>query len=196
MTPGRRCVLCVGNELCEDDGIGLVLGRILTRNRVFCAEVALVPELSLAVLDHFLGCSRMVVVDALVRGGAPGRVSLTRYPSEQVSPSCAVGHATSLSSLLELCTRLRPAGERFEVVLVGIEPKAMRPFVDRLSAPVRAAIPRALRLILGLLGGARTESDRGRRHPCGSGIRRRSPRRTPVRFHCGGTPSRFSGWRG
>jgi len=196
MTRGRRCVLCVGNELCEDDGVGLVLGRSLAQIRGLGAEVALAPELSLAVLDHFLRCSRIVVVDASVTGGAPGRVSLTRCQSGQTSPSCAVGHAISLSSLLELSARLRPAGDRLEVVLVGIEPEAMRPFVDRLSAPVRAAVPRALRLILGLLRGVGAEAPRGRRHLRHSGIQRRLPRWTPVRFHCRGTSSRFSRRRG
>ncbi len=193
MAKGRRCVLCVGNELCEDDGIGLVLGRMLGNMRGLGAEVHLVSELSLAVLDHFLAYSTIVVIDAELKGSAPGRVSVTRCLSGRVSPGCAVGHAMSLSSLLELSERLRGAEDLPKVLLVGIEPGVMRPFVERLSAPVRAAVPRALRVVIQLLRGPGVTMRTRRPALFAFGVGRGSPPRVRTRFGSTGTRPRPCG---
>ena len=65
-----------GNELRADDGVGLAVIRHIERTGVpegvRCAEVGIG---GIAMLHElFAGCERLVVVDAVRRGGAPGTV--------------------------------------------------------------------------------------------------------------------------
>lgn len=65
-----------GNELRADDGVGLAVVRHIARagtpGGVRCAEIGIG---GIAMLHELLaGCDRLVIVDAVQRGGAPGTV--------------------------------------------------------------------------------------------------------------------------
>jgi hydrogenase maturation protease len=135
-------VVCFGNAWHGDDGFGQhVLRRLPPGIRAFDAGTA-----GLNALGYFEGCEKAVIVDA-VRTGAPvGTVH--RLLPDDLEPS------SDAFSLHELGVGAVVAALREppDVVLVGAEVGEVHAFTDRLSAPVEAAVPQAVRLVLSELG--------------------------------------------
>jgi hydrogenase maturation protease len=131
-------VVCFGNAWHGDDGFGQhVLRRLPPGIRAFDAGTA-----GLNALGYFEGCEKAVIVDA-VRTGAPvGTVH--RLLPDDLEPS------SDTFSLHELGVGAVVAALREppDVVLVGAEVGQVQPFTDRLSAPVEAAVPEAVELVL------------------------------------------------
>lgn len=143
-----RRILCVGNLLCHDDGVALVIAQRLREARV-PAEVIEAGEFGLSCLDAFQGAEQVIVVDAVSTGAPPGTCALYSDLSFIPSSTCSVGHAISLASMLEL---VRTLGERVpRVSVIGIEAACLSPFGTRLSDAVEAAIPAAIELVEGEL---------------------------------------------
>lgn len=144
---GRR-VLCVGNELCHDDGVAIHVGEILRRMPCLGADVVVLAELSLDTIEWMVDAERVVVVDAMVTGSAPGRVMVDRHPRRTREATTSVGHAVTLGAVLQLADRLRDGHAPLRTSLIGIEAADMSPFGTTLSAKVRAAIPLAVCAVL------------------------------------------------
>lgn len=145
----RRRVLCVGNDLCHDDGVASVVGRLLesTGDDLNDVEVVHAAEFGLSSLDTFLGAEHVVIVDAMVTGKSPGTCSVLDASSCAPSASCSIGHALTISCMLELVARLSPDGQAPKITLIGIEAENLMPFGTSLSASVQAAVPAALALV-------------------------------------------------
>ena len=137
-------VVCFGNAWHGDDGFGLHVHRRLRREalppgaRIFDAGTA-----GLDALGYFDGCARTVIVDALGPGESPGAVH--RLVASDLAPP---GGEFSLHELgiASLLAALGPGGP--EIVVVGAEVGEVRPFTDRLSPALAAAVPEAVRLVL------------------------------------------------
>jgi hydrogenase maturation protease len=139
-----------GNVLRGDDGFGIEVVRRLHGKplpggtvllEVGTGGIALVQEL----LTRY---ERLIVVDAMHRGGSPGSVYLLRVdavePVRSVDMHLAVpARALSLASAL----RALPA----EVFLVGCEPERVDDLTMELSSCVRIAVDRAVREVERLL---------------------------------------------
>lgn len=145
----RRRVLCVGNDLCHDDGVASVVGRLLESSGedLNGVEVIYAAEFGLSNLDAFLGAEHVIIVDAMLTGKSPGTCSVLDAPSFAPSASCSIGHAVSISCMLELVTRLSPDGKAPKITLIGIEAENLMPFGTSLSTSVEAAVPAALALV-------------------------------------------------
>ncbi|HMA92685.1 MAG TPA: hydrogenase maturation protease, partial [Polyangiaceae bacterium] len=88
----RKRVVCVGNELCHDDGLAAAIGRILESSLdTSQVEVVFAAEFGLSTLDAFLDVQQVVVVDAIATGGAPGTCCLHEDLSFIPSATCSIG---------------------------------------------------------------------------------------------------------
>ncbi|MGC4068590.1 MAG: hydrogenase maturation protease [Polyangiaceae bacterium] len=151
-----RRVLCVGNEICHDDGVAFVIARRL-RELAVPASIIEVGEFGLSCLEAFLGAAQVVVVDAIATGLPAGQCRLFENTSFIPEATCSVGHAISLGSMLELVAELAP-GDVPRVSVVGIEAGDLSPFGEGLSPGVQAAVPEAVRLVLAELEVSLVES--------------------------------------
>lgn len=144
---GRVLVVGLGNELLTDDGVGVHAAR---RLKEVLGERALVVEVGTAVLNalHLLDAAeRIVAIDAMQAGGAPGTVYL-------IAPEDVAADAQQLSiHQLNLIGALRflPEGKRAKRIrIIGVEPERIE-FGMELSATVSAALPQVEAAVLNML---------------------------------------------
>ncbi len=148
----RVLVAGVGNIFLGDDGFGVAVVRELAGRelpagvRIFDAGTRGV-HLAYELLD---GCDLLVLVDAAARGQPPGTVCLIEVADGDVAhaPPLIDAHDLTPASILALVARL--GGRPGRTVVVACEPADLRPGMT-LSAPVRAAVPAAVRLVEAIL---------------------------------------------
>lgn len=148
-----RRVVCVGNALCTDDGVALAVAEALEARTDLPQDVEIlrVPEFGLSCLDAFRGVAQVVVIDAVAMGAPPGTCSVLENPELLPRASCSVGHATSLTALLELVEQLDAGQQTPSVTVVGIEAGCLAPFCTTLTPAVHEAIPKAVELVMAQL---------------------------------------------
>ncbi|MGW7053532.1 hydrogenase maturation protease [Streptomyces sp. NPDC054887] len=155
---GRVLVAGVGNIFLSDDGFGVETVRRLAAlplpGHVEAVDIGVRGvHLAYQLLD---GYDTLVLVDATLRGGAPGTVYLIE-PSgpgddERQSPVLD-GHRMSPDAVLALLGTLcagTGASPPCRTLVVGCEPASVDEGIG-LSPPVAAAVPEAVRLIRDLL---------------------------------------------
>lgn len=154
----RTLIAGFGNELRGDDGFGIevvqrVSGRIADRPDVDVLEVGTGGlQLAQQLLDPY---DRLVVVDAMTRGGEPGTLYVLELESVDevrdvdlhlATPDRALSVAQALGGL--------PA----EVFLVGCEPQGVDELTMELTPAVAAALEDAVEAVLRLLPPRRVHS--------------------------------------
>ena len=147
----RMLVAGFGNVLRGDDGFGVEVVRRLQQEGVapegtVCLEVgtggvALAQEL-------MTPCDRLVIVDAMTRGEAPGSVYVLRVENVGAARSIDM-HLAVPARVLELAQAMGTLPR--EVYLVGCEPVVVDDLTLELSGPVQQAIEPALRNVQELL---------------------------------------------
>ncbi|MFF3399507.1 hydrogenase maturation protease [Streptomyces sp. NPDC002659] len=161
----RTLVAGVGNIFLGDDGFGVETVRRLAAEQLpERAEVVDIGvrgvHLAYQLLD---GYDTLVLVDATAHGGAPGTVYLIEAErSGDIEPQGALldGHRMSPDAVLALLETLcASTGARppRRTLVVGCEPADVEEGIG-LSPPVAAAVPEAVRLILGVLRDGERES--------------------------------------
>lgn len=148
----RTLVAGFGNVLRGDDGVGVEVVRRLEAagwgavNGVRLVEIGTGGvQLAQELLDPF---DRLVIVDAMARGGPPGRVYAVRVdhvpPADIVDPHTAVpARALAMAAAL----RALPS----EVFIVGCEPGDVDELTLELSPPVRRAADEIVTRVIALL---------------------------------------------
>lgn len=146
----RILVAGMGNVLRGDDGFGVAVARELAErdlpDRVRVVEVG-ISGMSMAqeLLDGYEG---FVLVDAIERGAEPGTLHVERaevpdldqYSKREMGSFVADMHQTDPTRVLVLGEALGVLPD--PTVLVGCEPSETDDLEDRLSDPVREAVPR------------------------------------------------------
>jgi hydrogenase maturation protease len=137
--PGKTVVLGLGNVLHADDGAGAQAIKRLREDRRVPADVILVEggTLGLELLSYVWDCSRLIVIDAVEVGKAPGTV--VRMSGEELNslPGNSSVHQLGVSDLL---VALRVLAQRQPaVVLLGVQP-ANTDWSTELSPAVTAAM--------------------------------------------------------
>lgn len=149
----RILVAGMGNILRGDDGFGVEVAQQLEERDDLPPEVDVteigISGVSMAqdLLDEY---DAFVLIDAMERGEDPGTVyveraevpDLDQYSTREISKFAADMHQTDPTKVMVL-------GEALDVlpdptVLVGCEVKETDDLEDRLSEPVREAIPQAI----------------------------------------------------
>jgi hydrogenase maturation protease len=133
-----------GNVLRGDDGFGVeVIRRLQQRGCVPHGTVLLeVGTGGIALAQELLTpCDRLVIVDAMARGGAPGSVYVLQV--DEVEPARAVDmHLAVPARALGLAQALGALPR--EVFLVGCEPAVVDDLTMELSDAVNRAVDSAL----------------------------------------------------
>ncbi len=105
----------------------------------------------LALLERLVGYERVILVDAILRGGKPGtvyRLSLAEFPTQRTRGTHDVHLATALE-LGQLAGYQVPAPEQVHVV--AVEAEDVLTFGEGLTPSVGGAVPEAARLVLKIL---------------------------------------------
>jgi hydrogenase maturation protease len=134
-------IIGVGNTYRGDDAAGLLVVRQLRQENLPQVEIVESPSTGSAIADTWENAARVIVVDAVVAGGAPG--TIYRFDARALKATLPISHSPSshgwgLSEALAL-------GKVFQnlppvLIIYGIEGKNFA-LGDALSAPVAAAIP-------------------------------------------------------
>jgi hydrogenase maturation protease len=159
----RTLVAGFGNALRADDGFGVeVVRRLAEQAPRPGVELMDVGTAGIRLAQELLSpCDRLIVVDAMARGGAPGTIYVERV--DAVEPPAAVDmHLAVPARALGLAQAL--GGMPAEVFIVGCEPAEIDELSTALTPVVAAAIPAAIAQIDRLLasapdGGARHRAD-------------------------------------
>lgn len=149
----RTLIAGFGNVLRGDDGFGVEVIRQLGERGVASPSVELLDvgtggiRLAQELLTPY---DRLIVVDAVTRGGAPGTVYTLTI--DAVAPTREIDlHTAVPSRALEVAQALGPLPpERY---LIGCEPASVDELTTDLSPVVAAAVPRAIEAIERLLQG-------------------------------------------
>ena len=136
-------MLCLGNEMIADDGVGPAVAAEL-RDHSVDAEVVESCLAGLALLDDLLGVQRLIVVDAVGTGMAPpGTVRVLTEDEVAASPA-GWQHAMGLFESIDLARALGLcAPEKVVLVAVG----------GPLTEEVRGAVGRTVIVVEDLLAG-------------------------------------------
>jgi len=147
-------ILCLGNELVHDDGVGIRIGRILMDLPLPAdVRVELAPQLGFDLLDAIAGAERVVLVDAMSTGRAPGTcVTLEGRAIERYNSGASASHSISIAELMELAHRLAPERDPATLHFVGVEGILFTEYGTLLSPEVEAAIPEAVASVLRVIG--------------------------------------------
>lgn len=144
----------VGNELREDDGVGLVivakLKALFTGDNI---DFLVVGERLFEIPALMMNYARVVIIDALPPDSEPGKVTVVRYGGDNFSLS----KSYSLHDLDLLCQLQYAFGSGFrgEILLVGIETESLE-YKEGLSLELSCYLPsitlKVAEVIEGFLG--------------------------------------------
>jgi len=146
--PGRTVVLGLGNVLHADDGIGAqAIKRLREDARVPEEDVTLVEggTLGLELLAYVWDCARLIVIDAVDVGEAPG--TLVRMSGDELNslPGNSSVHQLGVADLLVALRVL--AQQQPSVVLLGAQPESTD-WSAELSPPVAEAMDSLLEAVV------------------------------------------------
>jgi len=152
-------VIGLGQPVAGDDGVGVaIVERLRAEGVPAGVTLETVPEPS-ALVDRLEVPGPVVLVDAVVGGGAPGDV-LVLSPEEldDVSHRAVSTHGLTVAQALGLAGALHPGArpDQVRIVAVVIDPPA-RGTVG-LGPAVAASVPRAAAVVRTLLAPATPEA--------------------------------------
>lgn len=165
-TPKRILIACIGNIFLGDDGFGVeVAQRLLRRNYPQGVQVVDFGirgiDLAYTLLEDY---DTLVLVDAVPRGGPPGKLYLIEPDLSNINPQkgAEAGRAgldSHSMDPLKVLAFARTLGARpIHTLLVGCEPtpfgtgEAYEEMQMGLSPPVQTALDEAVKMIDSLVG--------------------------------------------
>ncbi len=149
MSQATTLILGIGNNLLQDEGVGVHLvqrlqGRLAEHSEVTCLDGG---TLSFTLADAVASHPNLIVIDACATGGPPGTVC--RFEGAEMDRYLRGGgksvHEVSLSDLLDMA-RLT-GGLPGHRLLVGVEPECLD-WGETLTPAVAAALLEAERMVL------------------------------------------------
>ena len=161
----KTAVVCLGNELVGDDGVGMRVARVLDQLHLpDNIDVLVRPFLGLDLVDLLHQYERLVIVDDMT-SGRPAGTCVCLDPSEAKAmashPSCA--HGLGIAEVMQLVDKLYPDRKGRVIGFVGVEAAALQQFEVGLSEPVACALPKAVEAVLLMVGGLEAWWEEARR---------------------------------
>lgn len=148
----RVLVAAFGNELRGDDGFGIAVLRQLESSRPAQDHVRLleVGTAGIRLAQELLTpCDRLIVVDAMSRGGTPGTVYVLKVDDVPLARDVDM-HVAVPSQALSVARALGALPP--DTFIVGCEPEDVDELTMELSVPVRAAVDLAATRVNELIG--------------------------------------------
>jgi hydrogenase maturation protease len=151
MAHKKVLILGIGNVILKDEGIGVHVVRALE-------EIELHPEVELIdggtatmdLLSLIHKAERIIIVDALKAGGAPG--TLYRCLPEELEDNSERPISLHQVGLLDVLGMARQLGGSPAVVIIGVEPKEISWGLE-LTEELRAAVPKIVEAVYSELRG-------------------------------------------
>jgi hydrogenase maturation protease len=146
-------ILCIGNELVADDGVGKAVHACLEKLPLPAGTRLVFLGLGgIDLLEEIDGEDLLVVVDAVQLGAVPGTVHVLDWLSIPTrTPRPVSGHGIGVREAIEVGRRLYPERTPKIIYLVGIEGLCFDQLGQGISPPVAAAVPVAVSEVLRLL---------------------------------------------
>ena len=149
----RTLILGLGNDLLGDDAVGLLAARELSKRLCGRDNVDVIESSchGVALLDHFIGYQRAIVLDSVQTGKYPPGTVISITPSGLKRSLAPSPHYCGLPEMFELADKL---GIEFpqEVVIFAVEVKDPHTIGGRISEEVRGALPELVRRVEEVLG--------------------------------------------
>jgi len=147
----RTLIAGFGNVLRGDDGFGVeVIRRLRERAPIPDVELMEVGTAGIRLAQELLTpCDRLIIVDAMQRGGAPGRVYVVRVESVEAAGEVDL-HLAVPARALAVAKALRVLPP--EIYIVGCEPLEVDELTTEMTPSVLGAVEAALDHIAQLLG--------------------------------------------
>lgn len=144
----RILVLGVGNVLLHDEGIGIHVIRDLEQRYTFSDNVTLLDggTLGMRLLGAMSQAEHMIVADTLSANSAPG--TLHRLSRSELHNRVSAKNSMHQVSFLETLAYANFLGILPETILIGCQPEDLSAWGMELSAPVAAAKPKMVKLVL------------------------------------------------
>jgi hydrogenase maturation protease len=139
-------ILGIGNLLLRDEGVGIhVVSRMMKMHLPQNIAVVDGATATWDVVSLADGADRLIIVDAVKGGGAPGtiyRLSLDDVAVDAGEPLSL--HHIGLPQMLDVCSLI---GSKPLTVIIGVEPKEID-FGMELSPEIEERVPEIIELIL------------------------------------------------
>lgn len=145
--PKNIVVIGVGNLLLSDEGVGVhVANRLMEMDLPAGVKVVEGGTDGFRLMNVVTEADRLIVVDAVKGGGAPG--SIYRFDIKD-APTCPDVYKTSVHQIgiLEVIHLSELVGKTPETTIIGVEPKSLDMGME-LSPEVQAKIPKIVELVL------------------------------------------------
>ena len=141
----RVLIACVGNVLRGDDGFGPAVAELLVGVLPEGAEVIETGTGGIALLQEIMvGCSGLILIDAVERGAAPGTVFYIE-PEIQEAVHVPDVHLANPARVLSMAKTMGILPDR--VVIIGCQPLDTEELCQGLSPPVQRALASAVNKI-------------------------------------------------
>lgn len=153
-TQVRAIVICVGNGLVADDGVGEAIYDRLTRESLpDGVELRFVGVAGIAMLDALSGEDLLIVVDAVQLGWAPGTVHVLDWDDlPRPGPHAVSVHGIGVRETIEVGRLVQPDDMPHQVVLIGVEGVCFDQVGAPLTPAVAAAVGPAVERVMARLG--------------------------------------------
>jgi hydrogenase maturation protease len=151
----KLLVLGIGNPILGDDGVGFhvaqELVRLITDDAIDIEDAS---TSGLNLLDIIMGYDKVVIIDAIkTEGGEPGEIYRLRPEAFFKSVHLATSmHDLNLPTVLEVGNKLVPEEMPREIVIFAIEVEEIEKFTEEMTAKVKEAVPKVVKLVLGEIG--------------------------------------------
>ena len=148
----KTLVVGIGSSILSDDGVGVrVVERLAERALPDDVKVAALGTAGLGLLDLLGDVERLIIVDAIVTGAAPGTIHELRGDDVLRAAHLGVGHEADLPTTLTIGERVLGREMPREVVVVAVEAEDVTTFSESLTARVQRAVQGVVGVIEGLL---------------------------------------------
>ncbi len=146
-SPREIIILGVGNLLMADEGVGVhVAEELMKMDLPEGVRVVEGGTDGFKLLNVILGASKLIIIDAVKAGEAPG--TIYRFTLEE-APSFPDIYKTSVHQIgiLEVVNLSSLVGDTPETIIIGIEPKAIKMGMD-LSPEIESKLPRIIEIVM------------------------------------------------
>ncbi|HTS75368.1 MAG TPA: HyaD/HybD family hydrogenase maturation endopeptidase [Bryobacteraceae bacterium] len=141
-------ILGLGNLVHADDGLGVHAIHLLQQDPRVPPDVTLLDggTQGLSLIPHISGFKRVLVIDAVDVGEAPGTLLRLEGKSLDNLPGKATVHALGFADLMIALKLLGDSPD--EVVLIGVQPQSVSDWSPELTPPIAAALEKIPDLVL------------------------------------------------
>lgn len=138
-------IVCIGNDLVADDGVGHAIYNELSRRDLpEDTRLKLLGLGGMALLGEFAGEDILIVVDAVQFGATPGTVHVLDWKDLPESDSHVSCHGIGIREVIEVSRKLYPENSPKSVFLVGIEGQCFDQLGHGLTPAVAASVSTAV----------------------------------------------------